>query len=206
MNAIRIYDKDLAIAEAILKRNGTVTSDYLYRKCFPLFYSIFDRYHTGCASVIEFISEIYVMLLTPSKESGMCKLQKYRGESSLATWLKTVCLFHCYKTYNKKEQIPIVCIPQSSDKENDDASDILIDKSVSLYADLSDIEREDVRTLISLMPNERYRRIMTLRYLEQRTNEETAEELGLSMANYYNKHKLARQQYETILRKEALYD
>ena len=36
-----------------------------------------------------------------------------------------------------------------------------------------------------------------------KTNEETAKELGMSMENYYNKHKLAKEQYERIYRKEV---
>ena len=42
-----------------------------------------------------------------------------------------------------------------------------------------------------------------MRYLEQKTNEETAEALGMTMDNYYNKHKLAKEQYERVWRKEA---
>ena len=52
------------------------------------------------------------------------------------------------------------------------------------------------------MPNKRYRNIIRLRYLEQKTNEETAEALGMTMDNYYNKHKLAKAQYEKVCRKE----
>ena len=36
------------------------------------------------------------------------------------------------------------------------------------------------------------------------SNEETAETLGMSMDNYYNKHKLAKEQFAKILRKEGL--
>ena len=40
--------------------------------------------------------------------------------------------------------------------------------------------------------------------LEEKSNEETAEILGMSMDNYYNKHKLAKEQFAKILRKEGL--
>ena len=35
-------------------------------------------------------------------------------------------------------------------------------------------------------------------------NEETAELLGMSMDNYYNKHKLAKEQFTNVLKKEGL--
>lgn len=206
MNAILTYSDDIAIAQAILRRNGRVTCDYLYKRCYPLFHSIFERYHTGCATVMDFINDIYVHLMTPSRESGKCPLESYRGESTLTTWLKTASLFYCYKKFRKKEQLPFVSLPQSNNEENDDAGDRLVENSSSIDIDLSGIEREDVKTLIGMMPNERYRKIMTLRYLEQKTNEETAKEVGLSMAVYYNKHKLAREQYLAILKEEDLYE
>jgi hypothetical protein len=45
---------------------------------------------------------------------------------------------------------------------------------------------------------------MELRYIEEKTNEETAIVLGMTMDNYYNKHRLAKAQFSNILRKEGL--
>ena len=62
----------------------------------------------------------------------------------------------------------------------------------------------DVHTLLKLMPNQRYRELIRYRYVDGRSNEETAELLGMSMDNYYNKHRLAKQQWQAVLRKEGL--
>lgn len=40
-------------------------------------------------------------------------------------------------------------------------------------------------------------------YLEHKTLEETAEALDMAMSNFYNKHKLAKEQYIRIWRKEG---
>lgn len=45
---------------------------------------------------------------------------------------------------------------------------------------------------------------LELRYVEEKTNEETAMVLEMTMDNYYNKHKLAKAQFCNILRKEGL--
>ena len=55
-----------------------------------------------------------------------------------------------------------------------------------------------------MMPNLRYRNLIELRYVKEKTNEETADILGMTMDNYYNKHKLAKAQFCNILRKEGL--
>lgn len=203
MAALKTYTDDLLLAQAILKRDGRVTREYLYVKCYPLFKSIYDNYCTDCCSVQEFIDEIYVLVLTPSSETGRCQLENYRGESSLASWLKTACLFHCYHSYERKNRVPVVEFKTSKNDDDDDYSDRFLDNSYSTTMDSASIERIDFEAILGMMQNERYRSLIRMRYLEQRTNEETAEAMGMSMANYYNKHKLAKAQFMQALKKEA---
>ena len=73
----------------------------------------------------------------------------------------------------------------------------------SCNIDLNSIDRMDAEKILNLMSNARYRNLIRIRYLEQKTNEETAEILGMSMENYYNKHKLAKEQYIRVWRKEV---
>ena len=77
------------------------------------------------------------------------------------------------------------------------------DYIISIEIDFSNLNRQDALTIIKQMPNKRYSELIRLRYLELKTNEETAKELGMSLENYYNKHKLAKEQYERIFRKEV---
>lgn len=203
MTPIKTYKDDLSLARSILRRDGQVTHDFLYRKCYPLFKSIYDNYFTDSHDIHEFIDEIYLLIMTPSKETGRCQLENYRGESTLATWVKTVSLFYCYHKYEHKRRIPVIEFAVSGNDDDDgDLGDRLLDNSYSTTMDLSSIGRRDLDAILRSMPNERYRSIIRLRYLEQKTNEETAEALGMSMANYYNKHKLAKEQFTIALRKE----
>ena len=103
------------------------------------------------------------------------------------------------KLYDFREIIPV------SARKNDN-TDRLIDIVSSEDIDLSEINRHDAERIIASMPNERYRTLIRLRYLENMTNEETAEALGMTMANYYNKHKLAKEQYAKACRKEEAYE
>lgn len=206
MEVKKIYIEDLQIAKALIQRDNMVTRKYFYQHCFPLFKSIFDNYYTDCTDYKEFIDEIYIVVLTPSKITGKCQMENYRGESSLASWIKTACLFYCYKKYELKQRMP-VHKPLLHNTEEEDGEDAIIDRksdeSLSNPIDFSDMNRADVETLLSLMSNVRYRNIIRLLYLEQKSHKETAEALGMSMDNYYNKRILAEKQFKQVCRKEA---
>lgn len=200
----KIFSEDLQIAKSLIVRDEMVTRKYFYQQCYPLFKSIFDNYYTDCANVKEFIDEMYIIVLAPSKLTGKCQMENFRGESTLTSWLKTACLFYCYKQFEikgkmpRKERLPLL---------NADGDDDVGDRADSIYGsleiDFSNINRQDAQVIIKQMPNKRYGELIRLRYLELKTNEETAKELGMSMENYYNKHKLAKEQYERIFRKEV---
>jgi RNA polymerase sigma factor (sigma-70 family) len=201
MDTLKIYTEDLKIARALIDRDDDVTRNYLYRKCYPLFKSIYDNFYTDCTECKEFIDEIYMVVIAPSRITGRCQMENYRGESTLTSWLKSVCLYYCYNKFEAKSRMPVYePLPSSSQKE--EAGDRLDSVLDSVEIDLDSLDRRDVSVILEQMPNKRYSKLIRLRYLEQKSNEETAEALGMSMDNYYNKHRLAKAQYECILRKE----
>ena len=204
MEVKKIYHEDLQIAKALIKRDNLVTRKYFYQQCYPLFKSIYDNYYTDCTNCKEFIEEIYIVVLAPSKTTGKCQMENFRGESTLASWIKTACLYYCYKQYETKEKMPkYERLPNSNVKDNDDDSDR--DDAIygSIEIDFTNLNRQDALIILNQMPNKRYSELIRLRYLELKTNEETAKALGMTMDNYYNKHKLAKEQYERIYRKEV---
>ena len=204
MEVKKIYHEDLQIAKALIKRDNLVTRKYFYQQCYPLFKSIYDNYYTDCINCKEFIDEIYIVVLAPSKITGKCQMENFRGESTLASWIKTACLYYCYKQYETKEKMPkYERLPNSNVKDNDDDSDR--DDAIygSIEIDFTNLNRQDALIILKQMPNKRYSELIRLRYLELKSNEETANALGMTMDNYYNKHKLAKEQYERIFRKEV---
>lgn len=203
MKIKKIYSEDLQIAKALIQKDGLVTRRYFYQQCYPLFKSIYDNYYTDCVNCKEFIDEIYIVVLAPSKITGKCQMENFRGESTLASWIKTACLYYCYKQYEIKEKMPKYERLPYTNKDNDDTSDR--DDAIygSIDIDFTNLNRQDALIILKQMPNKRYSELIRLRYLEYKTNEETAKALGMTMDNYYNKHKLAKEQYEQIYRKEA---
>lgn len=205
MEVKKVFLQDLQIAKALLNRDDQVTRKYFYQQCYPLFKSIYDNYYTDCTCCKEFMDEIYIVVLAPSKTTGKCQMENFRGESTLASWLKTACLYYCYNKYELKQRMPVydpLPHPTEKDEEDDVFSDRKKDESLSNPIDFSGMNRSDVDVLLSMMPNIRYRNIIRLLYLEQKTHKETAEALGMTMDNYYNKRILAEKQYMQVCRKE----
>lgn len=190
---------DYMIVNAILLRDKNVTQQYLYIKYYPLFKSVYDNYYTDCQSCLEFINEIYIHLLTPNKNTGLCKLQTFKFGSTFATWLKTVAVYYCYEHYRRKQKVTFV--EEKNETENN-RSDRLEQYSASMYAEEHIMCSEDLEALLSLMPNKRYALIIKLRYFEGLSNEDTAAALQMSMDNFYNKHMRAKKQFNEIIKKE----
>lgn len=186
---------DMEVVEAILRKDPYVTKAYLYKKCYPLFKSIYDRYYTDCSDCFEFINEVYLLIMMPSKSTGESKLGSFAGRCSLTMWLKIVAQNYCRQLFAKKGDFFTESL---SDGDRNMA------EADSLGEKMNDLDREDVCRLLASMPNERYRQLIEYRYVEEKTNEETALLLGMTMANYYNKHKLAKAQFAEQLRKEGL--
>lgn len=186
---------DQEIVSAILNRDTLITKEYLYRKCYPMFYAVYNKYYTDCDTPIELINEIYVYILYPNKGTGLCKLAGFGFRCTLIMWLKVVTEHYCHQLFARKIDSNDKIEVYSDKKKWDD---------YSLESDFRTLNMEDVHVILKMMPNKRYRRLIELRYLEEKSNEETAEILCMTMANYYNKHKLAKAQFCSILKKEAL--
>lgn len=186
---------DQQIAQAILRRDTLITKEYLYRKCYPLFKAIFDKYYTDCENPIELINEIYVYILIPHRETHRSKLQDFGFRCTLTMWLKIVTENYCHQLFAKR-------IP--SDENNDIADDRNDMGDDSFIANTRKLDMDDVWKILSMMPNQRYRKLIEYRYVDEKTNEETALLLEMSMANYYNCHKRAKAQYCEVMRKEGL--
>ena len=165
---------------------------------------VHDNYYTDCTSCKEFIDEIYCVVLTPSRKTGRCQMENFRGESTLACWLRTACLFYCYYQFKAKGQF--VFLTPTDDEENETPPDRYSGIYGSVDMDINSIHQEDIRVLLDLMPNPRYREIIRLRYLEQKTNEETAQTLELKMDVYYNSHLRAKKQLMNIYKKEMQHE
>ncbi len=186
---------DQEIVAALLRRDATVTKEYLYKKCYPLFNAIYTKYYTDCENPLELIDDIYVYILTPLKSTGRSKLDNFEFRCTLAMWLKIVVENYCHQLFARK-----VIINENIETD----SDRFTLENYSIEADFSTLDREDLSRVLLMMPNVRYRQLIEYRYLHGKSNEETAQTMNMTMTNYYNTHLRAKSQFCNILRKEGL--
>lgn len=186
---------DQQIVAAILNKDTFVTREFLYKRCYPLFKSIFDRYYTDCENCYELINEIYVYIMIPQKKTNISKLAAFGFRCTLTMWLKIVVENYCRQLYAKRIELY---------EENDITSDRNWTNDISIEENTRNIDMEDLHKILDMMPNQRYRQLIEYRYVEEKSNEETANLLGMSMPNFYNQHKLAKIQFIITLRKEGL--
>lgn len=207
MKVLKIYEEDIKIKNALLDFDNKelrekTTRDFFYRRCFPNFKYVYEHYYTDCQSVIEFISEIYKLVMVPGVKSGKPAMANYRGESTLVTWIQNIAIKYCNKRFKKKLQMPLYePLPSFNEEKDEDGS-----REEAIYGsntiDIGRINVDDVNKILSLMPNKRYSEIIRLFYLNGETNDSAAEILGITKANFYNKKILAEAQYMRVLKKE----
>lgn len=187
---------DVEVVDALLARNERVTYGFLYRKCLPLFRAIYMKYYTDCDSVEELINEVYVHIMTAKDDESPSRLAQFSGTTcSLIYWLKVVAENFCRSRFDRRGKII---------EESLDEGDRLQYMSPSLEMNCSEMDANDLKIVLRRMPNERYRRLIELRYLQDLSNEETAKLLDMTMTNFYNKHKLAKAQFLAALKKEGI--
>lgn len=206
---IRIFYEDLNIKQALLDKDKKVTTEFYYQSCFPIFKSLCERFYTDCESPKELMDEVYLMMLYPSKSTGKCQLENYNGKGTLRSWIKTLGLFYCYNKFKTKP--PVVSPPPLPSEKNDGAGDRTNDelisntKEASVEMDTTKMLKEDAMCLIALMPNKRYAKVIRLFKIEGYSNEEVADELGVTLANLYNIHARAEAQFQIICEREEHY-
>lgn len=186
---------DQEIVKAILDRDTIVTKEFLYRKCYPLFKAVYDKYYTDCENCFELINEIYVYIMIPQKKTNISKLAAFGFRCTLTMWLKIVVENYCHQLYARRIEI---------DRDSNVGSDRNMPDDESLTENTRSINMEDVHKILDMMPNQRYRKLIEYRYVDEKSNEETVMLLAVTMANYYNMHKRAKVQYCEVLRKEGL--
>lgn len=197
-----LHMSDKEIVQAILNRDKEITFLYLYKKCYPIFNAVHRKYYTDCETPTELINEIYIYILNPNKKTGKCKLADFGFRCTLTMWIKIVVENYCHQLFARKN-FDYENILDHEDRNPSKNKSIDIDINVE-NLEFNNLIREDIVKLLNMMPNKRYRQLLTYRYLEELSNEETAKLLDLTMVNYYNVHLRAKAQFYTVLKMEGL--
>lgn len=178
---------DQEIISSLIAHDPKVTAQFFFKDCRPLFLSIIKHvFGTQIVDYDEIISELYILLM----ENDAKKLRTFKFESTLYQWLKTTTTRHCQLLRNKAKVI-------------DDESQEPLNKS---YRELSTTENSqaqvDIETLLRQMKNQRYALVIRLLMIEDKTPEEVAQQLCVTVDNLYNIKRRAMQALTEVALKD----
>jgi len=130
---------------------------YIYR---------FVYYKTNHKEIAEDItSEVFVRAFE--------KIEDFKGKSSFKTWLYTIAKNLVIEWYRHKEKTtPLVYEPENKNESGDEENEESATKEEKLLG-----------SILEKIKNERYRKVLELRYLMNYSIKETAVELEISEGN-----------------------
>ena len=165
---------DQQIIDALIRKDEKVTHDFFFVWCKPLLYSIIRKVFDYEVDYDELVNELYVHLM----EDDARRLKSFFGRSSVYQWLKCVAT-----RFFIEKRTRII---------EDKAGNPLYEKDEPVFdPSAANDTHADLRTLIQMMPNDRYRYVLEQHYLEDVEYEKIAEALNTSLANVYNIKKRA---------------
>lgn len=159
---------DKEIIDALLDRNQRATREFFYQKCRPLFLSIIKKLFDKPIDYDEFVDEVYILLM----EDDARRLRQFDYRSTICQWMKTVVIRYFLA---KKDKIVIDDVSNEHHLNS-------TDESTEEYSSAE----EDVRRLLSLMPNKRYAFVIQRLMLDEAPPKDVAKEMNISVANLYN--------------------
>lgn len=162
---------DREIVSFLIAREPKVTAQFFFKDCRPLLLSVIRRvFGTQIVDYDEVISEIYILLM----ENDAKKLRSFKFESTLYQWLKTIAIRHCLLLKNKATVI------------DNESKEPLINSGREFSSTESSQARIDMETLLRQMKNQRYALVIRLLMIDDRTPEEVARQLCVTVDNLYN--------------------
>ena len=183
---------DQEIISSLIAHDPKVTAQFFFKDCRPLFISIIRRvFENQIVDYDEIISELYVLLM----ENDARKLRTFKYESTLFQWLKTIAVRHCLELKRRDKVI------------DNESQEPLVNNGKNLSYVESSQAKMDVESLLRQMNNQRYALVIHLLMIEEKSPEEVAKLLSITVANLYNiKRRAMKALVEVALKDKRSYE
>jgi RNA polymerase sigma-70 factor (ECF subfamily) len=166
---VPLTDVDNDLLRRCLKRERGAWNDFVDRFLGLVYHVIhFTSFHRSVPLQPEDVEDVAAELLLAIVADDYAVLRKFRGQSSLATYLTVITRRLCIQALQKR----------ITQKEGSSQDITLERKKVRLPSDHIIDNKEEVVQLLKKLPS-RERRVVRLRYLEGRSYEEIATKLHL---------------------------
>lgn len=167
---------DREIVEKLIEHDNTMTDEFFFTRCRPLFYSIIRQVFAYPVDFDEFVNEFYLYLM----ENDAYRLRQFEGRSSIYQWMKVVAIRYF--------------IAKRDNMIDDASKEALLDcvaQTETVDSEKKTAATMDVCSLLSKMPNRRYAYVIKRMILDDAEPKVVADELGVSIDNLYNIKKRA---------------
>lgn len=183
---------DQEIVSSLIAHDPKVTAQFFFKDCRSLFISIIRRvFGNQIVDYDEIISELYVLLM----ENDARKLRTFKYESTLFQWLKTIAVRHCLELKRRGKVI------------DNESQEPLVNSGNNLSYVESSQAKMDVESLLRQMNNQRYVLVIHLLMIEEKSPEEVAKQLSITVANLYNvKRRAMKALVEVALKDKRSYE
>lgn len=178
---------DSHIVEKLLSKEPKTTHDFFFVWCRPLLLSLIRKVFGYEVDYDELVNELYLYLM----EDGGRRLRSFKGRSSLYQWLKCVATRFFLEKRDRREVIEDATSEPLYPKE--DASGDAVEMETVI---------EDMRRLLGMMRNLRYRMVLERLLIDDMSYEELAKRMETSVANLYNIKKRAMAEFVAIVLRE----
>lgn len=161
---------DKQIIEALIARDESVTEQFFYGNCRPLFLSIIRNVFSYQVDYDEFVNEFYLYLM----ENDSYRLRQFEGRSSIYQWLKVIAIRYFVAKRDKMIDKP------SEETLIDKAS-----KTISVNEEKQITAKVDIAYLLRIMSNRRYEYVLRRLVLQDADPKVVAKELCTNVDNLY---------------------
>ncbi len=189
------FNKIKHLSQATLKhklliRSEIHTQQFLYGMAWPVFNKLWHYFYTDCETTEEYANDTYIYIIEPREsKTPPVLLETYlpKKGKKLVHWLFKTALNRCIDEHRKHRNVVFVTLDENiagyDDSRRSDIDRMTLsgekvkDKSYYIETGLS---KKEWLQLIAQIPNERYRKLLTYRYLENLKYSEVAAQMGES--------------------------
>ena len=167
---------DKEIVGKLIERDNSVTDEFFFTRCRPLFISIIRSVFSYDVDYDEFVNEFYIHLM----ENDAYRLRQFQGRSSVYQWMKVVAIRYFIARRdnminNAGNGAPKDCAARTETVDSEKRTAAVM----------------DIRRLLDRLANRRYAYVIKRMILDDADQKTVAGELRVNIDNLYNIKKRA---------------
>jgi len=194
------------LKEKLLIKSVPHTQQFLYGMAWPVFNKIWRYFYTDCETTLEFANDTYTYIIVPRGKKPQVLLESYSPKKGkILDWLYKTATNRCIDEHRKHRKVVFLYLDEdiavSEDSRQSDTDRMKLSgeriKDDTYYIETG-LSKRQIKQLIAQIPNERYRKLLTYRYIKNLSYSEIAAKTGESESLCSKTHYKAVNQLRTV--------